>query len=50
MSIEDVERILDETQESTDYQRVKCLMFIKYTCTELSLIPVQHVCQKSAEV
>lgn len=39
MSIEDVERILDETQESIEYQRVNvCLVSVMYTCTELFLL------------
>lgn len=36
MSIEDVERILDETQESIEYQRVS--ISHQNTCTELLIL------------
>lgn len=39
MSIEDVERILDETQESIEYQRVKFFIFM------LSQINIQQKCK-----
>lgn len=44
MSIEDVERILDETQESIEYQRVKFFIFI------LSQINMQQKCKYEGQI
>lgn len=44
MSIEDVERILDETQESTDYQRVKCLTDVYQIYLHRTIINTSTAC------